>query len=58
MVYVNLCVCVNMGFMSVTHKLLFLSKSPKFYHYWKNTNRGHQDLILGELLLEAEVLVA
>lgn len=24
----------------------------------ENTNRGHQDLILGELLLEAEVLVA
>lgn len=39
-VYVNLCVCVNMGFMSVTHKLLFLSKSPKFYHYWKTPTEG------------------
>lgn len=37
-------------------KCCLLSKS-KIEPFLENTNRGHQDLILGELLLEPEVPV-
>lgn len=65
LVRVNLCFYVIVGFIwslfglcsCYTNRCLFFLIT-KVLSLLKNTNRGHQDLILGDLLLEAKALVA